>query len=84
MVAIPLVKASVEVVAGTSSTAVVVGSGGEPTKIVLAPDGASGPAAGPDTGLGGLEDGPPWALALLVGAMAGALGGGAWLLARRA
>ena len=81
----PLVKASgVELVAGTSSTAVVVGRGGEPTKIVLASDGSSGPVAGPDTGLGGLDDGPPWALALLVGAMAGALGGGAWLLARRA
>lgn len=81
----PLVKASgVELVAGTSSTAVVVGSGGEPTKIVLASDGSSGPVTGPDTGLGGLDEGPPWALALLVGAMAGALGGGAWLLARRA
>ncbi len=62
----PLVKAAgVEPVAGTSSTAVVLGSGGEPTKIVLASDGSSGPVAGPGTGLGGLDDRPPWAIALV-------------------
>ena len=81
----PLVTASgVEMVAGTSTTAVVVGSGGEPTQIVLAPDGTSAPTAGPDTGLGGLDEGPPWALALLAACLAGSLGGGAWLLLRRA
>ena len=79
----PLVKAEgVEVLAGSSSTAVVVGSGGEPTRIVLAPDGSTGPAKGPDTGLGGMQHGPPWALALLAGLLAGSLGLGAWRLAR--
>lgn len=81
----PLVSANgVQLVAGTSSTAVVVGSGGEPTRIVLASDGSAGPVAGPDTGLGGLDEGPPWALALLAGALAGALGFGAWRIARSA
>jgi hypothetical protein len=77
----PLVSKSVELVAGTSSTAVVVGSGGEPTRIVVAPDGSSGPAKGPDTGLGGMDEGPPWGLALLAALVAGSLGLGAWRLA---
>ena len=79
----PLVSAKgLELVAGTSSTAVVVGSGGAPTRIVLVPDGSAGPSKGPDTGLGGMDDGPPWGLALLAGLVAGSLGLGAWRLAR--
>jgi hypothetical protein len=75
-------RSGVELPAGTSSTAVVLGSGGEPTRIVLAPDRSAGPARGPDTGLGGTSEGPPWALALLAALVAGSLGVGAWRLAR--
>ena len=77
-------KSGVELVAGTSSTAVVVGSGGEPTRMVLAPEGSSAPAQGPDTGLGGMDDGPSWVLALLAALLAGSVGVGVWRHARSA
>ena len=71
--------------AGTSTTAVLAGSGGTEQRIIVASDGAVTPAAAPDTGLGGLsgEGGLRWALILVCAAAAGALGGGARLAAGR-
>lgn len=70
--------------AGTATTAVVVGSGGEPTRFVVIPDDTSAPSQAPATGLGGLSDEQtPWALALLAGLLAAATGGGCWTLASR-
>jgi hypothetical protein len=76
-------KSGVSLAAGTSTTAFVVGSGGEPTRIVVASDGAVTPKAAPATGLGGLSGGTAWASALAAGLGAGALGGAAYLLAGR-
>jgi hypothetical protein len=72
----------VDVTAGAATTAIAVGSRGEPTRFVIAEDAAVAPADGPDTGLGGLAEdgGPPWAAAIAAALLAGALGGGAWLL----
>jgi hypothetical protein len=79
-----LVGAEANLAAGSASTAVVVGSGGKPVQVALATDSVAAPAQGPATGLGGLEDdGPPWAAVLLAALCAGALGGGAYRLARR-
>jgi len=80
----PLAESQVSLAAGTSSTAIVVGSGGRPVEVVVAEDDVAAPAQGPATGLGGLDDdGPPWAAVLLAALCAGALGGGAYRLARR-
>ena len=80
----PLAESQVSLAAGTSSTAIVVGSGGQPVEIVVAEDDVAAPSQGPATGLGGLDDdGPPWAAVLLAALCAGALGGGAYRLARR-
>src|SRR5829696_6036798 len=48
-----LVKTEVRAVAGTASTAFVVGSAGMPAQVVLTSDGTAGPTAAPATGLGG-------------------------------
>ena len=68
--------------AGTASTAVAVGSSGEPVRFVVAEDDAAAPSNGPDTGLGGMaeDDGPPWLAAAAAALLAGALGGAAWML----
>jgi Domain of unknown function (DUF4397) len=79
----PLAEDSVNLTAGTASTAIVVGSGGRPVQVVLASDSVAAPSEGPATGLGGLEDGTPWAAVLLAALFAGALGGGAFRFARR-
>jgi hypothetical protein len=76
-------RKGVAVSAGTASTAVVVGSGGEATRVVLLPDGTAAPSAAPGTGLGGLEGGTAWAAVLGAALAAGALGGAAYTLARR-
>ena len=76
-------RKGVTVSAGSSSTAVVVGSGGEPTRIVLLPDGTAAPSAAPGTGLGGLSGGSSWAIDLAAALAAGALGGAAHTLTRR-
>ena len=56
-----LVSSDLSLVAGTSATAYVVGSAGERIRFVVLEDAASGPAAGPATGLGGLTRGDrPW------------------------
>jgi uncharacterized protein DUF4397 len=76
-------KAGVNLVAGTSATALLAGSGGKPTTIIVASDGAVTPAQAPETGLGGLAGGTPWLAALLAALAAGAIGGGAYKLAVR-
>lgn len=71
--------------AGTASTAVLIGSAGEPERVVLLADDSVVPLAAPQAGLGGLartdETGPPWLLAILAALAAGALGGVAHRLA---
>jgi len=76
----PLVEDSdVQLVAGTSQTAYVVGSGGEPTRFVVLEDDAAAPTAAPETGLGGLSrpstDADLWLAALAAALLAGTLGG---------
>lgn len=66
--------------AGTSSTAFVVGSAGEPLRVVVASDRAAAPRGAPATGLGGLSrDESPLGLALLVALLAGAAGAAAYV-----
>jgi hypothetical protein len=74
-------RSRVSLAAGTSDTAFVVGTAGEPTRFVVAPDAAVTPKHPPGTGLGGLADGTPWAMALAAAVGAGMLGGLAYLLA---
>ena len=69
--------------AGTSSTAFIVGSGGEPVRIVIAADSTAAPERAPETGLGGLGGDTPWLTLVLTALAAGGLGGGAYLFARR-
>jgi hypothetical protein len=79
------VTKGVPLTAGTATTAVVVGSRGEPTRIVILSDTAAPPGA-PQTGLGGMaQDGAPsrWLVALLSALAAGALGAAAWVVAGR-
>lgn len=80
-------KRGVPLTAGTATTAVVVGSGGEMTRIVTLSDGTAAPDGAPATGLGGLagDDGQPSRLlvALLFALGAAALGAAGWSLAGR-
>jgi uncharacterized protein DUF4397 len=79
-----LLEQEITVSAGVTQTAVAVGSGGEPTRVVVLPDGANAPKKGPATGLGGLsDDGTPWGFALLAALAAGLLGLAAFALASR-
>jgi hypothetical protein len=66
--------------AGSSSTAVIVGSRGEQTRIVVATDATTRPRGAPRTGLGGLAGGggDEWLLVLAAALIAGALGGAAF------
>jgi hypothetical protein len=79
----PIVKTEVRAVAGTASTAFVVGSGGMPAQIVLTDDGSAGPQAAPATGLGGATSGTGWLLIVGSSIMGGSLGGPPSLRARR-
>lgn len=69
-------RSNVPLVAGTTTTAIVLGSGGAPARIVLASDAAAGPSAAPATGLGGSAAGGGWALVICSALLAGGLGGG--------
>lgn len=63
--------------AGTAQTALVVGSEGEQTDVVLVEDDVAAPAGAPQTGFGGLDGpigGPDWALVLLAALGAGLIG----------
>lgn len=82
-------KEDVPLTAGTATSAVVVGSRGEQTRIVTFSDGTATPPGeeGPATGLGGLagDDGGPsrLAVALLFALAAAGLGAAGWALAGR-
>lgn len=62
--------------AGSSQTALVVGSAGEESDIVLAQDDVAAPRGAPAAGFGGLAGGagPDWLAALVAALAAGALG----------
>jgi Domain of unknown function (DUF4397) len=72
-------RPGVPLAAGTASTAIVVGTGGELTRFILVSDAVAGPASAPATGFVGGED-PPGAWLAVIGAalVAGALGGAAY------
>ena len=76
-------RPSVALSAGTATTAIALGTGGERTRVILVSDGTAAPSRAPATGLGGLEGGTPWLTALLAALGAGALGGAAHTLVRR-
>lgn len=69
---------NVALAAGTSDTALLVGSQGEQTRVVLVQDDVATPAGVPDTGLGGLagaeERGPDWPPMIGAALAAGLLG----------
>jgi hypothetical protein len=72
--------------AGSTTTAILAGSGGAPGRVILASDQSVTPAGAPETGLGGLAEGgrAPWLLVALAALLAGAAGGIAQLsLVRR-
>ena len=77
-----LARQEIPLAAGTATSAYVVGSAGEATRVVLVDDATLAPAAPPETGLGGSysDGGPNWLLAL---AAALAVGGAAALVRRR-
>lgn len=71
----PVLSGQVALASGTSSTALVVGSQGEKSEVVLVEDDSAKPSAAPDTGFGGLSgEGSDWGLAVLAAAFAGLLG----------
>jgi Domain of unknown function (DUF4397) len=75
-------KQGLPLTAGTSTTAVIAGSGGKRSRFIILPDGTVAPGGPPKTGLGGLAHGDAgWALVLLAALGAGALGGAAYLIA---
>ncbi len=80
-------KNDVPLTAGTATTALIVGSGGEPARIVTISDGTAAPKGGPATGFGGLagegDDPSRLAVALLFAFAAAALGATGWALAGR-
>jgi hypothetical protein len=79
-------KADVPLTAGTATTAVIVGSSGEPTRIVTISDGTAAPAGAPATGFGGLAGGDEPSrviVALLFAMVAAGLGAGSWALTGR-
>ena len=70
----------VSLTAGTSATAFIIGSGGEPVDVITTADTTAAPVGAPQTGLGGLaDDDSSLLLALLVGLLAAALGAAAYL-----
>jgi hypothetical protein len=77
----------VALTAGTATTAIVLGSGGETLRVLTLADGNAAPRGAPATGFGGTagdEGGPSRGVLALLGALAGALLGTAgWMLARR-
>ena len=77
-------KSGVVLSAGTSSTAFLLGSSGEPTRVVVASDQTAAPGAAPRTGLAPLAGGGrPWAAILAIALLAGLLGGAIQLLVGR-
>jgi uncharacterized protein DUF4397 len=73
----------VQLVAGTASSAIVVGSGGVPAKVLVVSDASEGPSAAPLTGSGPGGGPGPWLAVVAAGLAGGALGGAAYRLRRR-
>ena len=69
-------EGAVTLTAGTSSTAFVIGTGGEPVRTVVASDRAAAPRGPVATGLGGLAGENPDVLFALLAGLLGALAGG--------
>ena len=78
-------KMGVSLSAGTATTVVIAGSGGNPERLIVANDDTVTPAGAPHTGLGDLArgGGAPWVLALLAALAAGTLGGAVQLTRSR-
>jgi uncharacterized protein DUF4397 len=72
-------RTRVALAAGTATTVVVAGSGGNPERLIVVNDGTVMPKGAPHTGFGGLAGGggAPWLWALLAAMLAGSLGGAA-------
>ena len=70
-------RGGVTLTAGTSSTAFVIGTGGEPVEAVVASDRTAAPRGAPATGLGGLADEDPHLLLALLAGLLAALAGAA-------
>lgn len=73
----PVLADELPLAAGTSDTALIVGSQGEQTRVVLVEDDVATPAGAPATGFGGLataEDAADWPLALAAALGAGLTG----------
>jgi hypothetical protein len=68
-------RGGVPLTAGTSSTAFVIGSAGEPVQAIVAADRMAAPRGAPATGLGGLADEDPQVLLALLAGLLGALAG---------
>jgi hypothetical protein len=79
-------KPGVPLVAGTAQTAILVGSRGMPTDVLLVSDQTAGPATAPATGfIGEDSDAGAWLAILCAALLAGTLGGTSYLmLVRRA
>jgi hypothetical protein len=78
-------KGRVSLAAGTATTVVVAGTGGNPERLVVANDNTVTPAGAPHTGFGGLAGGgtAAWVYALLAALVAGSAGGAAQLARSR-
>jgi hypothetical protein len=74
-------QGAVTLTAGTSSTAFVIGSAGEPVETVVASDRMAAPRGAPATGLGGLADEDSHLLLALIAGFLAALAGAAGYVA---
>jgi hypothetical protein len=74
-------EGAVTLTAGTSSTAFVIGTAGEPIQTIVASDRAAAPRGPVATGLGGLAGEDPDVLLAVLAGLLGALAGGAIYLA---
>lgn len=80
----PIVSKQVALSAGSASTAFLIGTRGEPTRVVVAPDETVSPSRAPRTGLAPLDGGGrPWGAIVGIALLAGLLGGALYLLAGR-
>jgi hypothetical protein len=80
----PIASKQVALSAGSASTALLIGTMGEPTRIVLASDQTVAPSRAPRTGLAPLDGGGrPWGAIVAIAMLAGLLGGALYLFAGR-
>ena len=70
-------RGAVTLTAGTSSTAFVIGTAGEPVGVIVAAERMAAPRGAPATGLGGLADEDSHLLLALLAGLLAALAGGA-------